>query len=214
MSHWDRILGVARSIAVYHAIPMRRRRMRRLYAQFVAPGDLVFDVGAHAGNRVRGFAALGCHVVALEPQPDFARLLRTVFGRSRRRIDVVEMAVGDAAGRAVLSVSERTPTVTTLAPAWREARAGEPDFAGSAESSGRDDDARPAGRAFGDPVHQDRRGGGGPAVLGGLQPSVPALSFGTCRSMRCVRASRAGHSRSLSLQLVAWRVMRTNPLGG
>ena len=76
--------------------------MRRLYAQFVAAGDLVFDIGAHAGNRVRGFSALGCRVVALEPQPDFARLLRMLFGRSRR-IDIVEMAVGDAAGRAVLT---------------------------------------------------------------------------------------------------------------
>jgi hypothetical protein len=36
----------------------------------------VFDIGAHAGNRVRAFAALGCRVVAIEPQSDFAWLLR------------------------------------------------------------------------------------------------------------------------------------------
>ncbi len=40
------------------------------------------------------------------------------------------MAVGDAAGRAVLAVSDRTPTVTTISQVWREARAAEPDFAG------------------------------------------------------------------------------------
>jgi len=181
MSHWDRVLGVARSIAVYHAIPMRRRRMRRLYAQFVAQGDLVFDVGAHAGNRVRGFAALGCHVVALEPQPDFARLLRTVFGRSRRRIDVVEMAVGEAAGRAVLSDSERTPTVTTLATAWREARASEPDFAGVRWNRRIEVETTTLDllvARFGTPafIKIDVEGGE-PAVLGGLSHPVRALSF-------------------------------------
>ena len=82
MSRFDRFFGIARSVAIYHAIPLRQRRMRRLYATFVKPGDLVFDIGAHAGNRVRGFAALGCRIVALEPQPDFARLLRTLFGGS------------------------------------------------------------------------------------------------------------------------------------
>ncbi len=129
MSRVDRLVGIARSIAIYHAIPLRQRRIRRLYAQFVAPGDLVFDIGAHAGNRVRAFAALGCQVVALEPQPDFARLLRALFGRSPR-VEVVEAAAGAVAGRASLSISDRTPTVTTLAAGWREARAREPGFGG------------------------------------------------------------------------------------
>jgi FkbM family methyltransferase len=93
----------------------------------VQPGDLVFDIGAHAGNRTRAFAALGCDVVALEPQPDFARVLTTLFARSPR-VTVVEAAVSNAPGRATLSLSERTPTVTTLAPEWRDARAREPGF--------------------------------------------------------------------------------------
>ena len=99
MSRLDRALGLARSLAIYHAIPLRQKRMRRLYAGFVGSGDLVFDIGAHAGNRVRGFASLGCRVVALEPQPDFARLLRVLFGRSSR-IQVVQAAeIGRASCR-------------------------------------------------------------------------------------------------------------------
>jgi FkbM family methyltransferase len=180
MSRLDRALGLARSIAVYHAIPLRRRRMRRLYAQFVRAGDLVFDVGAHAGNRARAFAALGCHVVALEPQPDFARLLRSLFGRSAR-IEVVEMAVGDGVGRAVLSVSERTPTVTTLSPAWREARAAEPGFAGVRWNRRIEVDTTTLDLLivrFGLPsfIKIDVEGAE-PAVLGGLSHPVQALSF-------------------------------------
>src|SRR5439155_24728461 len=66
MSHLDRALGLARSLAIYHAIPRRQRRMRHLYADFVTRDDLVFDVGAHVGNRTRAFRALGCRVVAIE----------------------------------------------------------------------------------------------------------------------------------------------------
>ena len=89
MSRFDRFLGLARSMAIYHGIAGRQRRMRKLYAALVVPGDLVFDIGAHAGNRTRAFAALGCDVVALEPQPDFARVLQTLFARTPR-VTVVE----------------------------------------------------------------------------------------------------------------------------
>jgi hypothetical protein len=84
MSRIDRLVGLVRSLAIYHAIPLRQRRPRRLSMQFVKPGDLVFDIGAHAGNRTRAFASLGCRVVALEPQPDFARLLRTLLNERER----------------------------------------------------------------------------------------------------------------------------------
>ena len=103
--------------------------MKRLYAHMVAPGDLVFDIGAHAGNRTRSLAAMGCRVVALEPQPDFARLLRRLFARAPR-VTVVEAAVGRAAGTATLAVSQRNPTVTTISSSWRKARAADPAFAG------------------------------------------------------------------------------------
>jgi FkbM family methyltransferase len=129
MSRADRFVGLLRSLAIYHAIPLRQRRLRRLYGQFAAAGDLVFDLGAHAGNRTRAFAALGCRVVAVEPQPDFARLLRLLFGRSPR-VQVLETAVSERAGHLTLAVSERTPTVTTLDASWREVRSQEPGFSG------------------------------------------------------------------------------------
>jgi FkbM family methyltransferase len=124
----DRAIGLARSLAVYYAIPFRQRRLRALYAQFVAPGDLVFDVGAHLGNRTRAFAALGCRVIAVEPQPHVARMLRRLVG-GLRHVEVIEQAVTRTPGRVTLAVSERTPTVSTLSGEWRDARAGDPDFA-------------------------------------------------------------------------------------
>ena len=180
MSRFDRFLGLARSLAIYHGIAGRHRRLRRLYSGFVGAGDLVFDIGAHAGNRVRAFASLGCRVVALEPQPDFARVLRALFGRSSR-IVVVEAAVSDAPGRVTLSVSELTPTVTTLVPKWRDARAKEAGFAGVEWNRHIEVETTTLDlliERFGAPafVKIDCEGSEA-AILGGLTLAVPALSF-------------------------------------
>ena len=176
----NRLVGLLRSLAVYHAVPLRQRRLRALYGEFVSASDLVFDLGAHAGNHTRALAAIGCRVVALEPQPDFARLLRTVFARVPR-VEIVESAVADAEGRATLSVSDRTPTMTTLAVEWRRARSQQPLFSGvrwdrpiSVETTTLD----ALITRFGMPafVKIDVEGAE-PSVLAGLSCPLPALSF-------------------------------------
>jgi FkbM family methyltransferase len=180
MSRIDRAVGVLRSIAIYHAIPFRQRRLKRLYSQFVGPDDLVFDVGAHAGNHVRAFASLGCRVVAVEPQPDFVRLLRLLFERSRG-VRIVDGGVGSAIGRGSLSISERTPTVTSLAAHWRDKRSADPDFSRvrwnrtvDIEITTLDALIRQHGMpAF---IKIDVEGSE-PAVLAGLTTAVPALAF-------------------------------------
>lgn len=110
-------LGLLRSFAVYWR-PGRQRGLRRLYRPLVGPGDLVFDVGAHLGDRAVAFAALGARVVALEPQPRVAAWLRRLVA-GNGRIAVRPEAVGRAAGTARLAISARTPTVSTLADRWR-----------------------------------------------------------------------------------------------
>jgi FkbM family methyltransferase len=130
MTVLDRALGLARSVLVYHGIPGRQRRLRHLYSRFVDAGDLAFDVGAHAGNRSRALAALGCRVIAVEPQPAFARFLHLLArGRS---ITVVEQALGAHEGRVRLAISDRYPTVTSSSTPWRQARDRDRDFAGVA----------------------------------------------------------------------------------
>ena len=180
MSRLDRAIGLARSIATYHAIPGRQQRLRRIYAGFLRRGDLVFDIGAHAGNHARSFAALGCRVVALEPQPDFARLLRTLFA-STPEVVVLEAAAGATVGRAVLSISERTPTVTSADADWRAARAHDPDFARVRWNRKVEIDTTTLDgliERFGAPafVKIDAEGSE-PDVLRGLSLAVPALSF-------------------------------------
>jgi FkbM family methyltransferase len=120
MNAWTRCahrLGLLRSVLMYHGIPLRRRRLTQFYAPFIRPGDLCFDLGAHVGSRLRAWLPLGARIVAVEPQPECMALLRRWFG-DHARITLVEQAVGAAPGVAELFVSPRTPTVTSLSPAW------------------------------------------------------------------------------------------------
>jgi FkbM family methyltransferase len=115
-----RIWGITRSLAIYHGQPGRHRRLRRFYGQFLRPGDLGFDVGAHVGSRVRAWRSLGARVVALEPQPDFVRMLRILFGRDRDVV-VLPQAVGARSGREAIRIATATPTVSSLSPTWMSA---------------------------------------------------------------------------------------------
>ena len=120
-------LGIARSLGLYYGVPFRTRRMTRFYSELVTPGSLCFDIGSHAGNRIRCWRRLGARVVALEPQPAFARLLRLLYGRDPN-VTLLERAVGREPARARLLVSERAPTVTTLSRSWIEDVRKDPSF--------------------------------------------------------------------------------------
>jgi len=121
--------GLARSLLIYYGKPGRARRDRRFYAQFIGSGSLVFDVGAHAGNRVGVFLKLGASCVAVEPQPLFSGLLQKLYG-NHPAFTLVESAAGRAEGSTVLHISRRTPTVSTTADdAWKEQVVRTPSFA-------------------------------------------------------------------------------------
>lgn len=116
----DYTYGLLRSLVMYYVNPLKLRRMKRFYAQFIQPGDLCFDIGAHVGNRLWVWTRLGARVVGVEPQPLCMQFLRCWYGRHPQVILVAE-AVGAEAGTQPLWVSPRTPTVTTLSKAWIDA---------------------------------------------------------------------------------------------
>jgi FkbM family methyltransferase len=104
--------GIVRSLRIYYGHRAHAAAMDRLYARFVQRGDLVFDVGAHVGDRVASFRRLGCRVVAVEPQPALIKTLKLLYGRSAD-VAIEAAAVGSAAGTIELMINADNPTVST-----------------------------------------------------------------------------------------------------
>jgi FkbM family methyltransferase len=122
-----RARGVVRSLRIYYGDPKRRRAMDRLYGAFVRPGDLVFDAGAHVGDRVGAFRRLGARVVAIEPQPALAASLRLIHGRDREVV-IEKAAVGRSPGLIPLHINLDNPTVSTASMEFMRAAGGVPGW--------------------------------------------------------------------------------------
>jgi FkbM family methyltransferase len=115
--------GVMRSLGVYYRDRSRAEAMDRLYGQFIKPGDLAFDIGAHVGDRVAAFRRLGARVVAVEPQPALIRTLNLLY-RRRSDVTIEATAVGRNAGMIDIKVNTANPTISTASDAFVDAARG------------------------------------------------------------------------------------------
>jgi FkbM family methyltransferase len=215
MGGLTRSLGMARSLAMYYGVPRRARRMAGFYSGLVIRGSLAFDIGAHVGNRVRCFRRLGARVVAVEPQPDFARLLRWLF-RDDPDVTVVEAALGAAAGTARLHVAERTPTVSTLSSRWAAQVAQDPSFRGVQWTDGPEVSVTTLDaliERFGLPGFAKVDVEGLEAdVLRGLSHPLPALSFEYLPAARDVALACVDRLEALGRYRYNWSAGETHRL--
>ena len=121
------VRGILRSLRIYYGGGSRAAAMDRLYGGFVRRGDLVFDVGAHVGDRVASFRRLGARVVAVEPQPALVKVLKLFYGR-RAGVAIEAVAVGRAAGATSMMINADNPTVSTASPAFISAARAAPGW--------------------------------------------------------------------------------------
>src|SRR5215210_577138 len=119
--------GVLRSLSIYYGGRHNRAAMDRLYARFVKPGDLVFDVGSHVGDRIAAFRRLGCRVVACEPNPPLVKTLRLLYGRDPN-VTIEPVALGAVQGDIELKINVDNPTVSTASRDFVKASEGAPGW--------------------------------------------------------------------------------------
>jgi FkbM family methyltransferase len=119
--------GVARSLLIYRGNSTRRVALRQFYSGFVGAGDLVFDVGAHVGDRVAAFRRLGAQVVAVEPQPALAKTLQILFGHDKGVV-IEPVALGASDGTIALRLNLDNPTISTVSEAFVQAARGAPGW--------------------------------------------------------------------------------------
>jgi FkbM family methyltransferase len=98
------------------------------YANFIPSGGVIFDVGAHVGNRTQVFLDFADSVVALEPQPIFNKFLKWLF-RQEPRVTVLANAAGANGNTSRLLLSPNAPTVSSMAMDWvTQVQAEDPGF--------------------------------------------------------------------------------------
>jgi FkbM family methyltransferase len=112
-----------RSLDVYYGDAPRDAAMDALYHRFVSPGQLAFDIGSHVGDRIGSFRRLNARVVALEPQPLCAQVIRAIY-LGDGDVNVIESACGPQAGSLTLHINSANPTVTTASPEFVRAADG------------------------------------------------------------------------------------------
>lgn len=125
------VRGIVRSLRTYYGNRQHGPALDRLYRQFVRPGDLVFDIGAHVGDRVAAFRRLQARVVAVEPQPALAKVLRLIYGRDPK-VMIEDAAVGRQIGSIELNLNIDNPTISTASADFIAAAAHAPGWHGQA----------------------------------------------------------------------------------
>lgn len=97
---------------------LREASQREFYATIIKGGDTVFDVGANVGQRAQIFAQLAQHVVAVEPQMECIRHLRSRFMFSKN-VSIEAVALGDHAGEALIRESD-SHTISSMSTRFIE----------------------------------------------------------------------------------------------
>ena len=86
--------------------------------QSVLPGELIFDIGANAGDKSAWFAERDVRVVAVEPQPKLAEQLRIRFA-DNPLVTIVDKGIGAETGTLNMSIAPTSDTLSTFSPEWR-----------------------------------------------------------------------------------------------
>jgi FkbM family methyltransferase len=84
-----------------------------LLAEFIQPGDLVFDIGANIGRMTYSYLHLGARVISVEPQQSCLQELHAHYD-GNERVTIVPLAVGAKPGTVRLSVSGLGSSIATV----------------------------------------------------------------------------------------------------
>lgn len=87
----------------------------------LAPGALIFDIGAHQGSKTSRFLSRGCKIVMVEPQSQMLKILKRKF-RANNNVLIEPCAAGERSGQEEFFTAIDTPGISTLSRKWMNGR--------------------------------------------------------------------------------------------
>ena len=84
-------------------------------------GDLLFDVGAHIGDKSQQFLNKKRKVIMIEPLPKCVEELKSKF-KDYKNIEILQKALGKKKGNTTLMINSKVPTLSTMSDHWKKGR--------------------------------------------------------------------------------------------
>ena len=84
-------------------------------------GDLLFDVGAHIGDKSQQFLNKKLRVIMIEPLPKCVEELKSKF-KDYKNIEILQKALGKKKGNTSLMINSKVPTLSTMSDHWKKGR--------------------------------------------------------------------------------------------
>jgi FkbM family methyltransferase len=98
----------------------KTRKAIDFYSSFLdthSSNDLVYDIGANKGNKVKAFLKMGFKVIAVEPEKKALSTLHWRFGKNKN-VTIVENGVSDKEGELTIHIAESRSGLNTLSEKW------------------------------------------------------------------------------------------------
>ena len=104
-------------------IETRKQKTKRavdFYSSFLNidnPNQLIFDIGANKGNKVKAFLKMGFKVIAVEPEKKALSTLRWRFANNKN-VTIVDQGVSDKKGTLDIHIADSRSGLNTLSDKW------------------------------------------------------------------------------------------------
>lgn len=100
-------------------VKAQHRKEVNLYQSFLNSPNMVFDIGAYDGHKTAAFLEISSEVVSCEPDPENFRLLTARFRNCKKRVHLINCAISDKQGEAVLQRNHKGSAFNTLKIEWK-----------------------------------------------------------------------------------------------
>ena len=98
---------------------VQHRKEVSLYKNFLHNPSLIFDIGAYDGHKTAAFIEIASKVVSCEPDPDSFEILSARFRKVRDRVHLLNCAVYNKPGEALLQRNIKGSAFNTLNTDWK-----------------------------------------------------------------------------------------------